>query len=45
VSSPREATLKPSAAERLKELEKLKSESLVTEDEYRTKRKQILDEI
>jgi hypothetical protein len=33
------------ASERLRQVEKLRAESLITEEEYRAKRKQILDEV
>jgi len=45
VTGPSEAALRPDAAERLKELDRLRSGSLITEEEYQTKRKQILNEI
>jgi len=35
----------PSVAERLKQVEKLKSESLISEEEYKAKRKQILEDV
>ena len=36
---------KPSTSERLKHVEKLRSDSLITEEEYRAKRNQILDDV
>lgn len=36
---------RPSASERLQELETLKSESRITEDEYQTKRRQIIEDV
>ena len=45
MAGPPEAAQKPSTAERLKDLERARSESLITEEEYQAKRKQILDEV
>jgi hypothetical protein len=45
VAGPPEAMPKPSTSERLKHLDRLRSESLVTEEEYQMKRKQILDDV
>jgi uncharacterized membrane protein YfcA len=43
--APTDAAVKPDTADRLKELDRLRSESLIAEEEYQAKRRQILDEI
>jgi hypothetical protein len=44
-TGPSATAPKQSTSERLKDVEKLRSESLITEEEYQAKRKQILGEL
>jgi len=44
-SGPDATPPKQTTSERLQNVEKLRSESLITEEEYKAKRKQILDEV